>query len=165
MKTILLFAVAVLFATQSFAQTFEVPAGYKFETKDDYTKYEQDVIGGINWLSSTPINQEQAKRKDVNAFLMKWMSGSPTVSIEVSQKIVTFTDCPQCLMAFLGGWTKYSLETGDNKNKVKGNLAGVEGVIQFYKLNKATLGKNKAIEKYIKLQEKGRLEEHIKSRV
>ena len=96
---------------------------------------------------------------------MKWMSGSPTVTIEVSQKIVTFLDCPECLMAFLGGWTKYSLETGDNKNKVKGHLAGIEGVIQFYNLNKATLGKNKAIEKYIKLQEKGKLEEHIKSRV
>lgn len=162
MKKVLLFASLLLFSVQAFSQTFEVPADYKFETKDDFLKYEQNVIGGVNWLLETPLNQEQNKRKEVNAFLMSWLSGSPTVTIEVSSNIVTFVDCPDCLMIFLGGWAKNTLETKDNTDKLKGNLAGIESVIRFYNSNKASLGKNKAIQKYIKLQEKGKLEEHIK---
>lgn len=162
MKQVLLFASLLLFSVQTFSQTFEVPVDYKFETKDDYIKYEQNVIGGVNWLLETPLNQEQSKRKEVNAFLMTWLSGSPTVTIEVSSNIVTFVDCPDCLMIFLGGWAKNTLETKDNTDKLKGNLAGIESVIRFYNSNKASLGKNKAIQKYIKLQEKGKLEEHVK---
>lgn len=162
MKQVLLFASLLLFSVQAFSQTFEVPVDYKFETKDDYIKYEQNVIGGVNWLLETPLNQEQSKRKEVNAFLMTWLSGSPTVTIEVSSNIVTFVDCPDCLMIFLGGWAKNTLETKDNTDKLKGNLAGIESVIRFYNSNKASLGKNKAIQKYIKLQEKGKLEEHVK---
>lgn len=164
MKSILI-ASLLLISVQAFSQTFEVPAGYSFETKDDYSKYEQDVIEGVNWLLKTPLSQEQGKRKEVNAFLMKWLSGSPSVTIEVNSEIITFMDCPDCLMVFLGGWAKQTLETKDNTDKVKGNLAGIESVIEFYNLNKATLGNNKAVQKYIKMQEKGKLEEYVKARI
>lgn len=165
MKRLILFAFLCLVCLQAFSQSFEVPADYKFETKDDYSKYEQDVIEGVNWLLKTPLNQEQAKRKEVNAFLMEWLSGSPSVTIEVNSEIVTFMDCPDCLMVFLGGWAKHTLETKDNSDKLKGNLAGIESVIKFYELNKATIGKNKAVQKYIKMKEKGNLEEHIRARI
>jgi Flp pilus assembly protein TadD len=137
----------------------------QLKTKEDYAKYEQDVINGYNWLMKTPIDMESTKRKETNAFLMQWITGSPNVSIELSEKIVTYMDCGDCLMMFMGGWTKYALESKDFKNKVKGNLAGTEGVIEFYLSNKNSLGKNKAIEKFIKLKEENKLEEYIKSNI
>lgn len=155
----------LLISVQSFAQEFRVPENYTFKSKEDYYTYEKDVIEGINWLVNTPISSNTAKRKEVNAFLMKWLSGSPYVTIELSQDIVTFMDCPDCLMVFLGGWTKYALENKDNSNKIKGNLAGIESLIEFYKKNQDALGKNKAIQKYIKLQEKDKLLTYIESRV
>lgn len=165
MKRILLIGLFFLVSTHLFAQTFEVPKNYVLEAKEDYAQYEDDVINGVNWLLNTPLTEETTKRQEVSAFLMKWMMGSPNVSIGVSEDIVTFIGSPDCLMAFLGGWAKYSLETKDYKNNLKGNLAGIENVILFYQKNKAILGKNKAIEKYIKLKEKNKLEDFIKSKV
>ena len=168
MKTIRNFlTIALLLAATQIVigQDFQVPKNYTFEKKEDYAKYEKEIINCIIWLEKTLINKQQDKRKEVNAFLIKWLEGSPYVSIEISQDIVTFLDCSDCLMIFMGGWAKYSLENSDYKNKLKGNIAGVQSVIKFYKNNKEFLGKNKAIEKYIKLQDKGELENTIKERV
>ena len=165
MKTILLIITLLFSISQSFSQEYSIPKDYNFKTKDDYVKYEKHIIEGVNWLLKSPLTSEKTKRKEINAFIMKWMTGSPTVSIELSQDIVTFMDCPDCLMLFMGGWTKHVIETKDNSNKSKGNLAGILAVIEFYNLNKAALGKNKAIEKYIKIQTKGTLEKYIDSKM
>lgn len=131
-------------------------------TKEDYAKYEEKFIKDFNWIFETPIGVNPTKRKKTNTFLMQWMIGSPNVSIELSEKIVTYMDCGDCLMIFMGGWTKYSL--GTNKfSKLEANLVGTESVIEFYMFNKSKIGKNNKIEKFIKLKEKGKLEKYIKS--
>jgi len=131
-------------------------------TKEDYAKYEQKVIKDFNWLFETPIGVNPVKRKKTNSFLMQWMSGSPNVSIELSENITTYMDCADCLMIFMGGWTKYTLET-KKFSKLDANLIGTENVIEFYTFNKSKIGKNRNIEKFIKLKEKGKLEKYIKS--
>ena len=93
---------------------------------------------------------------------MEWITGSPTVSIEIKEEIVSFLGInPDLLMIFMGGWTKYSLETKDFNNKIKGNQMGIEAVIDFYLKNKENLKKDKNVEKYIKLREEGKLNEYI----
>lgn len=134
------------------------------ETKEDYAKYEQDVIDGINWLQITPLDKDPIKRKEINGFLIQWMSGSPNVSIELSEKIVTYMSCSECLMIFMSGWTKYTLQTTDY-NKLDANLVGTESVIDFYSSNKKIIGKNMEIEKFIELKEKGKLKSYIKSNI
>jgi hypothetical protein len=57
------------------------------------------------------------------------------------------------------------LETKDFKSELNGNVAGVNAVISFYEKNKAEIGKEKAVEKYIKLKAKGKLESSIKSKL
>ncbi len=138
---------------------------YKLESKEDYQKYEEEFIDGFNWLMKTPIGTEPLKRQEISAFLFQWMSGSPYVTIDVSPKIITYMDCGDCLTIFMAGWTKYALETNDYKNKFKLNLAGTESAIQFYLDNKDKLGKNKDIEKLIKLKEKNKLEQFIKKNI
>lgn len=132
------------------------------ETKEDYTKYAQKAIEDFNWLFETPLGVNPEKRKKKNAFLMQWMSGSPDVSIVLSEKIIPYMDCSDCLMIFMGGWSKYTLET-DKFSKLKANLAGTESVIEFYMFNRSKIEKNKDIEKFIKLKEKGKLEKYIES--
>lgn len=143
--------------------TVKTKKDYQLKTKEDYAKYEQDVIDGYNWLMKTSVGENPQKRKEISAFLMQWMSGSPNVSLELSEKIVTYMDCGDCLMIFMSGWTNYALETKDFNNKFKGNLAGTKSVIEFYKKNKKTLGKNKSIEKFMKLDKDNKLEKYIKS--
>jgi len=145
------------------AQEFEVPKNYVLSKKEDYAKYESDILKSIEWLTNTPINTQPAKRKEVNAFVMKWISGSPDVSIGIKPEIVNFMEPnAELLMIFMCGWTKYSLETKDYKNNVSGSQKGIEAVIDFYTKNKENLKKDKNVEKYIKMKEKGKLEEYIK---
>lgn len=138
---------------------------YSLETKEDYAKYEEEVIKAYDWLLKTPLGTKTENRRSVNAFLIKWLTGSPNVSIVLSDKIVTYVDCGECLAIFMGAWAKYSLESRDFKNKFQGNLAGTQGVIEFYLKNKKVLGKNKSIEKLIKLKDKNKLRNFIKSNI
>jgi len=161
MKKLFFVSIIVFWGILLFGQEFQVPTNYSLVKAEDYAPYEQDVINCIKWLADVPVDQNTEKRKEANAFLMKWMLGSPNVKIGIQPEIVTFVSNPEMLMAFLGGWTKYSLETSDFSNELKGNIAGIENVIFVYNKNKKIIGKDKNIEKYIKLQSKGKLENEI----
>ena len=165
MNKIFLILIVLLFTFPAIGQDQELPDELVLETKDDYAQYEQNVINSVNWLINTPVDSGKEKRVAVNAFLMQWLTGSPNVTIELTQEIATFMECGDCLMVFMGGWAKYALENDEFKNKLKGNLAGIESLIEFYTLNKEAMGRNKAIEKYISLKEKGKLEKHVSSKI
>ena len=161
MKKTLLIISMFLLVGQVFAQGYETPENYKFKKADDYKKSEKDIVSAIDWLSTSPVSEQKAERKKASAFFMTWLTGTPTVSIELNAEIITFMDDADCLLMFMAGWTKYSIEKKSD-DKVKGTMAGIENVIAFYKKNKSALGKNKAVEKYIKLQNKGELAAFIK---
>lgn len=110
----------------------------------------------------TPVGTRTKDRQSINAFVLQWITGSPTVSIELTESIVTYMGNPDCLMMFLSGYTKYAIENKDGKNRFNGSLAGTLAVIDFYTANKKELGKIKAIEKLIKLKNKNKLEDFIK---
>lgn len=164
MKTFFLSLVLSLTGMGLFAQEFEIPDTFNPKNKQEYATFEPAVLQAIDWLLDTPFNQQKTKRRAVNAFLMKWLTGSPAVSIHLKPRIITFSECPNCLMIFMGGWTKYSLENQD-KDELKGSMAGIEKVIAFYTANKQAMGKNKAIEKYIKLKEKGKLKTYVETNI
>jgi len=156
--------ICLLFVSTSLlAQDVEIPSDLKLENAEDYKETEQLVLNSTEWLWKTPISENPNKRKEINAFLMKWMSGSPTVSIELVSGIVPL-DCADCLMSFMSGWTKYSLENDYSKDKVECAVAGAENAIEFYKKNKSELGKNSDMEKLMKQQKKGKLKKYIKSK-
>ncbi len=89
------------------AQEFEVPKNYTLVKAEDYAPYEKDVIACVNWLQKTPANEQNSLRADVNIFLMKWLSGSPNIHIEIKPEVVTFMGAnPDLLMLFMGGCQK-----------------------------------------------------------
>ena len=162
MKTIISILILMTISLGLFAQDFSIPKDYKLDKAEDYASYEQDVIKCFDWLMQTPIHGQTAKRKDANTFLLKWLSGSPNVHIEIKQEIVTFMGTsPDLLMVFMGGWAKYSLESKDFDNKIKGSKAGIEAVIDFYNANREFMTKDKNVEKYVKMKNKGTLDGYI----
>lgn len=150
-------------STISLAQEFQIPSELQLETAEDYKKTEQLVLEATDWLLKTPVTSNPSERKEVNAFLMKWISGSPSVSIELVSRIVP-TDCGECLMSFLSGWTKYSLQNDYSKDTVACAVAGAAHTIEFYLKNKSELGKKSEMEKLIKQQKKGKLKKYIASK-
>ena len=164
MKRVPILFVFLFAILQLHAQEFTVPKDYKLEVAEDYAQYEQDVVNAIEWVLNTPVDEQLSKRVKANAFIMKWLTGSPTVKVEIHPEIVSFIDSGHDLMMpFLGGWTKYCIETKDYDNKVAGNLAGLEAVMEFYEEN--DLPKNKKIEDYIKLHKNDKLKGYIERRV
>ena len=165
MKTIVSTIIFLTISIGLFAQDFSVPKDYKLDKAQDFASYEQDVVKCFDWLMKTPLNEQTEKRKEANVFLLKWLSGSPNVSIELKKEIVTFMrTSPDLLTIFLGGWAKYSLESKNFKNKIAGNLAGIESVIEFYTKNKSFMPKDKNVEKFIKMKDKGKLKAYIEKK-
>ncbi|MFT6716871.1 MAG: tetratricopeptide (TPR) repeat protein, partial [Saprospiraceae bacterium] len=88
------------------------------KVKEDYAVNENNFIKSYNWLMTTPVGGDPEQRKAHARFLMRWMTGSPTVAIELSDKVVTYMDCGNCLMIFMGGWSKNAIESkADDKFK------------------------------------------------
>lgn len=158
------YAICVLsFLTSvSFAQEFEIPQNYAIRKPEDCEQYNNDIIKCIDWLMATPTDQQMDKRMDAGAFIMKWLTETPAVSVEVKQNIVTFMEVnPDLLLIFMGGWTRHVLTTQDT-SKVNCNLKGIESVITYYQANKDKLQKDKHVDKYIKMHGDGTLEAFIK---
>ena len=165
-KTIFLiaFMIAVSFLQQAIGQNFEIPKGYDFKTAKDYSKYEAQIIEAVNWLESTPLDQETAKRKDVSAFFIKWLTGTPTVSVEVTSIVSKFSEKnPDFLILFMGGWARYKLQNSSETDKIKLNTEGVKAVIKSYKAGGAK--KDKEVEKIAKLTSEEDLTNWVKSNV
>jgi hypothetical protein len=147
------------------AQEFQIP-DYTLKKAEDYAKYEKDVVAATKWLIQTPVNSQKDKRTQVHYFLLKWFEGTPSITFDIDPEIVTFMEeSPESFMIYLSGWASYCIENKDYKNSLQGNIQGIESVITFYNANKKTTGKIRPIERYKKLKKKGKLEEHLKSKL
>ncbi|WP_121809361.1 hypothetical protein [Mucilaginibacter kameinonensis] len=164
MKKIIILLVAIAaFAFTAKAQTFHVPENYTLKEKADYAKYEEDVIKGIDWLQDTPWALEEQKRMETNAFLMKWIQGSPSVNIEINNSVAKMTEKnPQLIMTFMGGFTKYALQNKNAFDKNKANQAGVKSVIDKYVLE-TDHKSNSLLNKLTKIDKEGKLADWMAS--
>jgi hypothetical protein len=141
---------------------FQVPKKYQMKTPEESDKYKEDIVKCIDWLMETPANVQKNKRASANKFFLKWIEMTKDVSILLHPKILTFMDNPDLFAIFAAGWAKDVLDSNDNhRDAYRGCLAGVNAVIDYYQKNKDYIPKNKGVEKYIKLKEKGKLESSI----
>lgn len=162
MKRLVFLFLITLAAIYVSAQDVDVPHNYVFQSDNDYAKYEPDVVKCIDWLLITPSNIQPDKHVAVNEFLIKWLSGTPDITISVRSDVVNFIDKNNVLLlVFMSGWAKYAIENKSNQNEVTGNLKGVEAVINFYAKNREQLRKDKNVEKYAQMKEEGSLEKYI----
>jgi hypothetical protein len=161
LTTILLLTVSL----NSLAQMSPVPKSYSLTTPEDYNKYEKDVINVINWLEQTPWNSKNSERQIANSFFLAWMSGSPTVTIEVSDDILMkiMEKNKELLFTYMGGYTKYTLQMRADKTNFdisKAKLAGFKAVITKYNTEKKR-SKDKNVEMLTKLDKEGTLESWV----
>ncbi|RYD76430.1 MAG: hypothetical protein EOP53_14695 [Sphingobacteriales bacterium] len=152
----------LLLGTQTvYAQKFEVPKEYTLKAPEDFTKYKDQVVAAVNWMNRTPLATDTAKRSEVNAFVLAWISGNPDLTISLHQNIVSFAEInPQLLIIFMGGWAKFAIINPTDMTNIKGNLAGLRAVFAFYDKNQE-LTPDKSLEKLIKLNEDGLLRKWI----
>ena len=151
------------FCYQAKSQDFEIPKGYVLNTKDDFVKYEKDIISCANWMENTPLDKDEKKRTDANSFLVSWLTGTTTVNINLNTDMTSkyFDQNPQFQIIFMSGWTRYALQNNYCDDQQKGYYEGYKSVINVYKKG-INIKKNKELEKLIAIYDKGELENWIK---
>ena len=165
MKRIILSFFAITVCLFSHSQTFNVP-NYKFDSQEDYDKYEQDIVKCVDWLVSTPANEQSKKREAANRFLTLWATGTKSFTIRVNTDITPFVvKSADLLLMYMGGWSKYGIVNKENYNETDAYIAAIETAILFYSNNKSTLKKNKDMENFIKMRNNDTLEEYVKGKV
>jgi hypothetical protein len=133
-------------------------------TKEEFVASEKKVLSTIDWLESTPFDKEEDKRLEQKALLVGWITNSPTVTLEINADVLTFTKKnPDLIVTFMGGWTRYCLQNNYSTDMIQGSLAGIKSAIKVYK--NLSLKKDKEMEKLIELDDKGELENWVKSKV
>ena len=133
-------------------------------TKAEFIASEKQVLITINWLETTPFDQDETMRKAQNALLLQWLTESPTVTMELNTDVIPFMNTsPDLLLIFMGGWARYCLQNKYSTNNVQGSLAGIRSVIRVYK--NMALKKDPELEKLIALDEKGQLDGWVKTKV
>jgi len=159
---LLLFCVAIL--NCGFCQQYTVPQNVQLHGKEDYIKYESDIIATANWLEVTPVGNDDAKRKQANTFLMQWVTGSSTVNVNVNADFIgkLCDKNPDLLMMFMAGYTRNALQNNYDTSSFNGNLAGVKGVIMLYKLG-GKIQKNRFVLSAIHAMDQGKLENWVKA--
>lgn len=134
------------------------------QTKEEFVASEKSVLATIDWLENTPFDTQAEKRSEQKALFAAWLTNSPTVTVELNANVLTFTKKnPDLLITFMGGWTRYSLQNNYSTDIVKGSLAGIRSSIKVYKA--MSLKKDKELDKLIALDEKGDLENWVRSKL
>jgi hypothetical protein len=167
----LTFAISLIFSLLCLAlaaqgqASFEVPQNITLKTKDDYPKYEAAMIEAAKWLEATDLDKETDKRQQVNTFVIQWLSGSPNVSVAISEQLgKIYGNNPQLLAIYLASYARYYLE---NKGTANPSAATKAALVSMMKVYQKGLGitKSKEMEKLIKLTAEGKLEEYIEKKL
>lgn len=181
MKKLLLFVMAFFCVATISAQDALIPLDYKTTDPANYYKYEQNALNCANWLINMPLGEREFERDIVMDFFITWLMESPTVWFDSTPEIIEFTDKSNDLFViFSCGYTSYMLnlkkEEGTlNTNStpkgltreefVDGNVAALECCLEFYKNNKAVLGRNSHLENFKKKQKEGTLRAFVEAAV
>ena len=162
---IMLSIALLLCVSYAIAQDSPVPPDYKLTKNEDYKTYEKDILNTIDYLENTPVNTNRKQRMEAAKFLLEWTTGSPDVTIALSQSILVFTDRnPDLQTVFIAGWTRYAIQHPEDKSDVKGNVAGLKSVIKVYKMGNGMKDDDK-VNKLVKVNDKGELEKWVKEQL
>ena len=163
MKSILLtlvIFVSLLATDTTMAQTIEIPK--LPEGKEEFIQSEKDFKALAKWLETTALGTDTDNCTLVNAWVVTWVTNSPTVTVEIRSAIIkAFDKNAQMIAVFLGGYSSYSLENNYSKDELKCNTAGLKAVINCYSLG-GDLKKDKNLEKLIEKDKENKLEEWVK---
>ncbi len=169
MKKVLLsclVALSVLTGTAVKAQEFELPKNWEARIEEDYAAYEKDIIACANWLENAPLDKDEKKRTKANSFLMKWLTGTSSIRIDLNADLVVGY-CEKnngFLFIFLGGWARFALENSYNKDQHAGYYEGYKSLINAYKKGSGVV-KDAGVDKLVELFNKGELQNWIKEKV
>jgi hypothetical protein len=119
------------------------------------------MIAAADWLKATPLNEQPDKRKVVSRFVLDWVNGSPTVTVELDKTIMDFEiKNPGMLIIYMASSSRFVLANNYSKDMRAKQAYALQDMIAVYKAG-AGIKKDKKMEKLIKSYEDGKLNEWL----
>ena len=143
------------------AQEYAVPAHYVLKTKDDYARYEPDIIKTADWIQNTAWSAQPEKMEAATQFFLKWIKGTPAVSIKLTEAVMSLSDKnPQLGFVYMAQYSKYALLHKTDFDVTNANVEAIRAVIAKYHAE-PSYKKDDDIEELIVLDKKGELNDWI----
>lgn len=140
----------------AFAQTKVLPDDLVLDQRLNYDKYTSYVVPAINWLQSTPLNQDYTQRRRLDNFIMYWLQKNTDIIVTMPDYLVKFQSVNnEFYFLYTGGWIKYVMETRDT-NRINCYLAGVKSMLHYYSAGMG-IKKSDYIDFLVKLDRDGKL--------
>ena len=177
------FAILLLLLASSvilYAQDFKIP-DYKFTKEKDYSPYNQDIVDCVDWLLSTPLGAQMAKRQQANRFLADWSFGNPYLHILFLPDLAPIRDqSSELFLIYMGGWNRavilwrkaegiadvpHAVAETPKEEIITGVLGGLKAVNEIYTKYKVVLQESKEVEKFVKMETQGKLEKYVRSKI
>lgn len=184
MKKFLMSAVLMLMCISAWGQEDSlIPFDYTETNPQEFYKYEQNVLNCVDWLVNTPIGERPIDRQVISQFLLIWMQATPSVVLNFDPKLMEFAQNSQymeeMMTIYVGGYMAGLLREKEAQGKLnqmtvipKGTTkadritaasSAIEASLEFYDINKGTIGRNRMLEKYKKMQKEGTLQDYIEA--
>ncbi|MEC4047940.1 hypothetical protein OX284_000740 [Flavobacterium sp. SUN046] len=162
---VIAFLFALVNLTTIHAQTtFEAPENPVLKTKQDFLKFEPQIIQAAKWLEETDLDKEPEKRKKVSAFVVQYVSDCPTMNLVINEPLVKIYDKNSPLLTvFIANYAKNFIENKTTATKLTATKAGILSMMTVYN-KKINIVKSKEMDKLINLAEMDLLDDYIKDK-
>jgi hypothetical protein len=140
-----------------------IPKENKWKSASAYKKETESIKRALRWLCCCPLQSEIVLRSQANAYVLEWLAGTPTISLNIETKYLTFLEeYPELLFTFLHGAMLYCLEQPKQNDASLVYLHGYETVIRLSKSDKV-IWRSETMKHLRRLMKKKELQGYIEA--
>ncbi len=127
-----------------------VPDPVEFKTAEAAHQHNIDAMAACKFYMTHTL--ESKGMPNVKKYIVTWSAASPDVNIVIGTPAMDLTKTnADYLLAYIAGCSYYALTSHQKKWNKETFSSGVSEVLKLYALNKDVLGKNKNLDKLLKL--------------
>lgn len=154
----ILFFTLILLLYMGSIQAQENTINQKFVSPADFRQYEEKLISDINWLANTSRDTLIEQRKLKEDLTIKWIYDCPYIRVVIEPYVMKLSrKNADLLLSFIFGYTLQKLQSPQDKDPVKANIAGLNMLLKDYSFNKNVLNSDPAIDQLLEKQSTGSL--------
>ena len=148
--SVLMLAAIIISETISAQTGFALPQKIQLNSKEDYAKYEKVVINAAIWLEQTDLDRDVEKRREIDVFIIKWVSGTPAFTLNLDEPLSVLTEKnPELLALFIASYSRNFLENKNSASNFSATKAALKSIALVYKKG-IDVARNKQLEKLTK---------------
>lgn len=150
-----LFAFTLLCSGFATAQEITIPE-VTYRSESDYAAQNDKVIEVVDHLRRFPADVYASRRKEAVAYLVQWLTGTPDVTVSLHEFAAPYLGYGESMAIFMGRYAQLDLQDPEADEYEK-NVTALESVAEYYLDNTDIFGRDKQLDKLVKLQEKDKL--------